>query len=298
MRPTSIEARAAALIHFPMSPIHQPPRGHGALFVLGAADPEMHAIEGLLDEVRAPYVVATVGRKRVHPGNAYRAAMPPAAMAALRDGRDVYLVECIGDAPRAARRIDHHRPGDPGYGQPPAGFWAASSLGQTVAALRMHLARDIAVTPGMRLVAAADHCLGAAYRGECPGVEPEALLAWHVASRAAFEQRSVSALLRDMEASRLALRCAPRVSLAPDIQVADMRTQAAPELLLAAAREGQCCLSAVRARDGRTKIGCLVGSPLQVSAFMQSWAPAQHLVDIYGDPVRGFAGAYVAAAHA
>lgn len=29
---------------------------------------------------------------------------------------------------------------------------------------------------------------------------------------------------------------------------------------------------------------------------MQSWAPAQHLVDIYGDPVRGFAGAYVVAA--
>jgi hypothetical protein len=254
----------------------------------------MHAIEELLAGLRLPFVFATIGRKRVYPGNAYRAAMPPAAMAALHMDKDVYLVECVGDAPRAARRIDHHRPGDPGYGQPPTGFWAASSLGQTVAVLRAQLACDIVVTPSMRLVAAADHCLGAAYRGECPAVEPDALLAWHVASRAAFEQRSSVALLRDVAASRLALREAPRMALAPGIEVADMRAQAVPELLLAAAREGQCCLSAVKVRDGRTKIGCLVGSSRQISAFMQSWAPAQHLVDIYGDPVRGFAGAYVA----
>jgi hypothetical protein len=288
-------AALTPLVSF-MAPQHQQVHGPGTLFVLGAADPEMHAIEDLLAGLHAPFVFATVGRNRVYPGNAYRAAMPAAAMAALRSGNDVYLVECIGDAPRAARRIDHHRPGDPGYGQPPAGFWAASSIGQTVATLRTQLARDIVVTPGMRLVAAADHCLGAAYRGECPGIEPDALLAWHVASRAAFERRPGEALLRDVEASRSALRHAPRIVLAPDIEVADMRTQAAPELLLAAAREGQCCLSAVKVRDGRTKIGCLVGSPRQVSAFMQSWAPAQHLVDIYGDPARGFAGAYVAPA--
>ncbi|MBN8714679.1 MAG: hypothetical protein J0H50_12040 [Xanthomonadales bacterium] len=279
-----------------MATQHQQAHGSGTLFVLGAADPEMHAIEELLAGLNAPFVFATVGAKRVYPGNAYRAAMPAVAMAALHGGEDVYLVECIGDAPRAARRIDHHRPGDPGYGRPPAGFWAASSIGQTVAALHARLAREVEVTPAMRLVAAADHCLGAAYRGECPGIEPGALLAWHVASRAAFERRSGEALLCDVEASRSALRHAPRVLLAADVEVADMRTQAAPELLLAAAREGQCCLSAVTARDGRTKIGCLVGSPRQVSAFMQSWAPAQHLVDIYGDPVRGFAGAYIAAA--
>lgn len=159
--------------------------------------------------------------------------------------------------------------------------------------LRTQLSRDVVVTPVMRLVAAADHCLGAAYRGECPGVDPDALFAWHVASRAAFEQRSSVALLRDVGTSRLAMREAPRLALAPGIEVADMRARAAPELLLAAAREGQCCLSAVKAREGRTKIGCLVGSSRQVCAFMRSWAPAQHLVDIYGDPVRGFAGAYV-----
>jgi hypothetical protein len=31
------------------------------------------------------------------------------------------------------------------------------------------------------LAAAADHCLAAAYRGECPGVDPDALMRWRVA---------------------------------------------------------------------------------------------------------------------
>src|SRR5690606_1931199 len=32
-------------------------------------------------------------------------------------------------------KIDHHRPGDPGYGQPPSKFLEASSIGQVIAVL-------------------------------------------------------------------------------------------------------------------------------------------------------------------
>ena len=143
------------------------------------------------------------------------------------------------------------------------------------------------------MIAAADHCLGAAYQGQCPGVDPDALMRWHVAARAAYEGRDGEALLQDVASARAALRAAPRVELAPGLYAADMRAQPVPELLMAAAREGQCCISAVKARDGRVKIGCLVGSRDQVDAFMQSWAAANGLVDVYGDAVRGFAGAYV-----
>lgn len=263
------------------------------LFVLGAADPEMKAIERLLAGQGMATVDAKVAGKRVYPANAYKAECPDEAQTILAHGGSVYLVECIDAAPVGAIRIDHHKPGHPGYGRPAAEYWDASSLGQTVRALREALGRTVEVTAEMRMIAAADHCLGAAYQGDCPGVDPDALMRWHVAARAAYEGRDGDALMRDVESARAALRAAPRVELAPGLLAADMRERPVAELLMAAAREGQCCVSAVRARDGRVKIGCLVGSRDQVDAFMHTWAKAQGLVEVYGDAVRGFAGAYV-----
>lgn len=121
-----------------------------ALFVLGTADPEMHAIEELLAAFRVPFVHAVVGKKHVYPANAYQASMPPAGRVAMQRGAVVYLVECIGNAPRSAHRIDHHRPGDTGYGKAPGEFWTASSLGQTVAALGGLLGEEVVVTPTLR----------------------------------------------------------------------------------------------------------------------------------------------------
>lgn len=264
-----------------------------AMFVLGASDPEMRAIEKLLADVHAPCVYATVDGKRVYPANAYAAAAPAEASAVLSAGGKAWLVECVGQAPPGVARIDHHHAGDPGYGRPPAEFWTASSLGQTVAALTYALGCKVSVTEEMRLVAAADHCLGAAYAGACPGVDPDALMRWHVAARAVFERRAEDAVIADVEAARRALREAPRLQLAPGVTAADMRGRPVAELLMAAAREGQCCVSAVKTRDGRTKIGCLVGDATQITAFMHDWAPAQHLVGLYGDSERGFAGAYL-----
>jgi len=335
------------------------------IWILGSADPEMEAIENLLREAgqRIVYALGPDGQ-RARAGDAYRVAalsepIPPAT---------VYRVECDGPAiPADAIVIDHHRPGDPGYGRPPTEFLPASSLGQTLAALaRLDAlvdfhgdayngpARWIDQLGGMKydtnerawslrarkdwiafpcgaeccgyelgpmakvphdivLAAAADHCLAAAYRGECPGVDPDALMQWRVECRAAFQRRSVNDVLADVERAREALREAPVLILADaipcdyhaaaDVQCGhcrqgvfarDMRGQHVPELPEASAREGECFVASLRERDGRTKIVCFSDTPAQIDAFMRVWGPEHGLTDIYGDPARGFAGGYVA----
>lgn len=144
------------------------------------------------------------------------------------------------------------------------------------------------------LAAAADHCLAAAYRGECPGVDPDALMRWRVETRAAHQGRAVEDVLADVERARTALREAPVVSLAEGIQARDLRGPAIPELPEAAAREGECFLASIADRDGRIKVVCQSGAPEQIEAFMRVWAPREGLVDIYGDSARGFAGGYLA----
>src|SRR5690554_2014539 len=62
------------------------------LWILGASDPEMAAIEGLLRECGERVVYAADERGvRVHPGNAYRIAP---LSGDLPWGGDIYLVEC------------------------------------------------------------------------------------------------------------------------------------------------------------------------------------------------------------
>src|SRR5690606_10920689 len=101
------------------------------VWVLGASDPEMQLIEGLLAEAgeQVAHALDATGQ-RVHPGAAYRAT---ALSAPVPEGATVYAVECGGPAiPARAVVIDHHRPGDPGYGRPPAEFLPASSIGQGI----------------------------------------------------------------------------------------------------------------------------------------------------------------------
>lgn len=332
------------------------------VWVLGAPDPEMQRIEDLLAEAgeRIAYALAADGQ-RVHPGNAYRAV---ALSAPVPDGATVYAVECGGPAvPAGAVAIDHHRPGDPGYGRPPAEFLAASSIGQVIDALarlgqlpawpetawphRLYgrprvgvhavqwsvgsipryvacvagsatrevyvgqslsaderstrdvytrvpaVSRICAIPEECLLMAAADHCLAAAYRGECPGVDPDALMRWRVESRAAFQRRAAEDVLADVERAREALRAAPTLTLAPGLEARDMRGQHIPELPEAAAREGICVVADLPGPDGRVKVVCQSGEPEQIAAFIERWAPAHGLTDIYGDPARGFAGGYL-----
>src|SRR5690606_10871211 len=151
------------------------------------------------------------------------------------------------------------------------------------------------------LIAAADHCLGAAYRGECPGVDPDELMRWRAESRAKFQGRTVDEVLADVERAQAPLRAAPELGLLGDpcsaVVVRDMRQpvdqRPTRELPEAAVRLGIGYVSGpLVGPDGRQKITCS-GTADQVRAFLDHWAPAQGLVDAYGDPARGFAGAYL-----
>lgn len=138
--------------------------------------------------------------------------------------------------------------------------------------------------------AAADHCLAAAYRGECPGVEPDALMQWRVESRAKFQGRSVESLMADVESARKELRSRVVPHAVIPGAVADFGDSTVPELPEAAAREGIAFLATVTDRDGRKKVVLQAASSEQVKAFLSHY-PVQ---DKYGDPARGFAGGYIA----
>lgn len=309
------------------------------LWVLGSVDPEMEAIEDLLMQTGEEVRYATVGGERVRSGTAYQ--MDPIPGDQVPWGGIITLVECDAAAPIVlvprgycrVHRVDHHRSDDPGYGRPPAEFLSASSLGQVISELarfdalpqewgrygapktesggfRPHYVRgwmigmargEAAVPHDLVLAAAADHCLAAAYRGECPGVVPDDLMQWRVRTRAAHQGRIEGEILADIERARETLREAPGLVLykrtpAPSnaVTCADLRGLHVPELPEASAREGQCFVAnGLPGPDGRVKVVCQSGTPEQIRAFMTSWAPAHGLTDIYGDPARGFAGGYV-----
>lgn len=330
--------------------------------LLGASDPEMALIEGLARDCGLEVAYATVEGKRCHPGNAYKAdGCTPAegvqGMASRYERSGIVLpeeeaaakaaayyntalpegavwVEC-GPAPSGAVVIDHHRPGDYGFGRGPADFLAASSIGQFVAWLaangllsnldwhrdrcqpssllgRFEFAEGDDPTDGwsvrtgpvrtrivpteILLAAAGDHCPGAAYRGKCPGVDPDTLMGWRAATRAAFQKRPVEAVLADVRSAMAAIEAAP-VNVLGGRRVADFRNSGTvPELPEAALRLGRATLAVVTERDGRQKVVVGGADPDQkaiVTAFIRLMAPEWGLKDVYGDPERGFAGGYL-----
>jgi len=318
------------------------------LFVLGAADPEMAAIVRVLTALSLPMAYAAAQGKDgvvapVHPGNAYRAShvLTPGGSVLLLgpapDGSEGYIdqpwvaVECaLPGAPSPVKVIDHHRPGDPGYGKPPEEYLEASSIGQLAALLSnpgepyawqgqsLNLAGWIDKVLGAmvaRYVAAADHCLAHAYQGKCPGVDPDVLMDWRVRERAVFQKRSIEAVMADIKEARLQIRGAavrqgavswvdPQSGAPCDYgegatEVWDKsvlldwtKSETIPELPEAAIREGVAYLATVKDPDGRQKEvlgGCTT------SEMVQKWMEARRGEgrEVYGDPARGFAGAYL-----
>ena len=350
------------------------------LWVLGAPDPEMAAIEALLLECGERITYAADARGvRVHPGIMYAAESLICADSGnhpcTSGVRRVCLVECELLSPgvdpepgedcchaelagRDVVRIDHHRPGDPGYGRPPAEFFPASSIGQVCAALGVAIIyahRDDAcrvlaesegyhgwhadwsgighapsgvVAPGANRwttgkrglwsgapapeawarvtlepldalrIAAADHCLGAAYRGECPGVDAGDLREWRIATQASFRGVAVDVVRSEIEAAEAEIRRSPDVYVGADNvpapeKVRDMRRRAPiPSLPEAATYLGVGYISGpLIGPDGRHKY-TVSGTSGQVRAWMEIWAPSQGITGIYGDPARGFGGGY------
>lgn len=150
------------------------------------------------------------------------------------------------------------------------------------------------------LVAAGDHCPGLAYRGMCPGVDPDALMRHRVAVKAAFQGRPEAAVMVDVKSAveeiRLRLSDVAATAFIGGCHVPDFTSGTVPELPEAALRACVATLATVTERDGRRKVVLGGNDPAQagiVSAFMHEFAPALGLTDIYGNPARGFAGGYL-----
>lgn len=297
--------------------------------VLGASDPEMEEIKAIAGLAGVETVQAVCAGKPVFAGNAYSADGPAILDLLIPSGKTAVLVECGGPSFETRRGdsiiVDHHKPGDKGYGKLPTDFLAASSVGQFVSLLvwagwvppwqavdsslynaakcfdgelllaaggwavfSKKASQAFYIPQDIVLAAAADHCLAAAYRGLCPSVDPDALMTWRISSRAAFQNRPVEAILADVEAARKVLAEARSAGR----EYADLRGQQIPELPEAAAREGFPFISTVVERDGRTKVVLQAAPAELVSRFMRGEV-VPGLTGLYGDPARGFAGGYV-----
>jgi hypothetical protein len=152
--------------------------------------------------------------------------------------------------------------------------------------------RGVRIPTDVVLIAAADHCLRAAYQGECPGVSPTDLAKWRIHSRTGFQDRSIEDVLKDIELAKARLIQAPLLSLGES--VSDMRGATCPELPEAAIWLGLSYIAGpLSDPSGREKIVCS-GTAKEITAFFE-WAKKQELTDAYGDPARGFAGAYISA---
>lgn len=264
-------------------------------FLLGAPDPEMDEIEKLLIQKGEAFQHAQYEGKRAEPWNAYIADTVEVPADTI-----VVLIECepvMFDGQDALIRIiDHHRPGDPGYHLPSEFFWEASSIGQ------LHKLLDLGEPKREHLVLAAmDHCVAQARLGNCPGIEIDevkTLGIHYIAQGKGLDVATVEQSVRSMYERLLA---SPLITIGTqnvfDITSSSIGVGYSLDYLClqeAIVDLGIVALIATKNRqDGPDKIIiCGAATPETIRYFMESWAPANGLADIYGVPVRGYAGGY------
>lgn len=274
------------------------------LFILGAMDPEMRFIERVLDEAMMPHVHATKVGRPVEPGTAYDATdLPSPTLLNVCDG--VCLVECGGNVflhlwarfgSDRVEIVDHHRPGDPGYGKPPDQFFEASSIGQVLRLIgRLGAQPPVKISAAeLLMVAAADHCLRAAYSGYCPGVDPAALLEWRQRQRVSYHRGTVEELERLVKLAmwHLLNEAHPRICLNGEMVVDLRAVGTVPELPEAGVRAGLAYLVELDGKPGERKVVLQASDGRAVEAFLGGWAAVQGYERLYGDPVRGMCGGY------
>lgn len=247
-------------------------------FVLGARDPEMLEIMRVLESQGHPFALATIRGVPVRASEAYAAT---GVQGLIPKDHQIVFVECevMGLLPWEV--CDHHNEGDPGYGLPPERYLEGSSLGQVLKLL------DLEPTTEQRIIAAADHCLRHAYDGQCPGVDPAELAAWRERSRAEARGITVEEMRSRIEVATQALREAPRISIAGE-EVAWFPGAMPEEIPEASARLGiPFCY--VRREGPRVKCGIMSAA----AHVIRAWLRECELIDVYGDPARGFAGGYL-----
>ncbi len=264
-------------------------------FVIGADDPEMRCMVGILNARHEMIIEAKVNGSRVHPSNAYDGNN---ANEIVGTGSDIITIECAVSGVVPTKVIDHHRPGDPGYGLGPDRFWEASSLGQLCRYLK------IADVPhGFRVMAAMDHCYGAAMEGLCPGVTPEEVHDLKVREIARKRGVSTDYVIRQIQAYVDVLNDNAGTPI-PTVVIGDQEVACIPDTgigytleylcaQVAAIMAGKPVLIRVRDRENAPYRRHLCGKVNRetIDHFLDKWVPEQGLVKPYGNPERGYAGA-------
>lgn len=259
-------------------------------FVLGAQDPEMREIEHVVKRSGRAFLHAAREGWRVSPRTAYSAdgvvlgGPGRSAQALLPPQAAAVFVECTVRGHAPILRVDHHNPGDPGYARAPEAYLEGSSIGQTLRLLEMEPSAT------QRLIAAADHCLTAAYQGACPGIDPGELLFLRASWRSRMSGRSLSDVIDGI------LHAAKLVRRYYDSELDESLfldpTEAPADLPEGGAYAGR----AVRYREllpgGQLKEMLKGASPEHIERFLR--AHREQGREVYGNPYRGYAGAYLA----
>jgi hypothetical protein len=258
------------------------------LWVLGAADPEMNAIHGLLTITNETFTYAMKFGKRVNSFNAYKADQINAI------AKQYIFVECSAKLPDTiytTLKIDHHHEGDPGYAMHPSNYMLGSSLGQVLLTLGLS-GKFISINDNIQMTAAADHCLYAAYQGQCPGVDPEKLKEWRMKSRSEYQNRSINSIRADVFKAKEAFKTTSFIQFkGTDSKWYDVYLfeTTMPELPEAAAQLGKAFTTTLQSGHKRKEVLMSAPAPL-VEAWMLH---KQHILKgVYGCPMRGYAGGY------
>jgi hypothetical protein len=259
-------------------------------FLLGATDAEMVLIEKILRHFNIHFGYATLKGNRVSSSQAYTA---DGSSTEIPDGAQVVTVECACEGITPAVKIDHHNPGDTGYGLCPELFAEAASIGQVVELLSHLRYEEVEIVfPMWRLAAAGDHCPAAAYQGKCPGISVEEFREYRLAGAAEFQKKDIEVLRAEVVAGMGILQGLEDVyhqgvkwKNAIGIQV--------PQLPHVAAMLAMpTCYSMDLPKENEVKVG-IIGSdePAVIEAWMNFYA--DKLLRLYGDPARGYAGGYL-----
>ena len=254
-------------------------------FILGGADTEMIEIATVLATTNHSVEYAKIDGVRVNRSEAYEATHPkPKAF-------DVW-VECkpaqydkVELYSLGIDLVDHHQEGDIGYDMPASKYWEASSLGQICIKL------GIVATDRLRYIAAADHCLLAAYHEQCPDVGRDDFIKFRMAffyrySKDPFEY------LKNLHKN--ALTC-------PTVVIGDAELYDISSLLdkdRAWVSDMACCFNmktlSIRQKKNRFKLFVSNLSSRDIKAFQETYAPSLgEVITCYGDPKRQFAGAVI-----
>jgi len=272
------------------------------IVIFGAPDIEEQRARKVASEHGLIIATATVGGEKCNPMTAYRADGYIVDAGIVNDETYCIIFEC---SPKAATGLavvaqcDHHNPGNAGFGLPPSQYFEASSLGQMLNFM------GIEATQEDRIIAAADHCLSAAYAGLCPGVTAEEVLAMRLPELMKRENvSSTEDAMRGIEEALHILKNPPATVSLGGKAVADIRSLGSVPFTIEAgvmtgtpymARGDKRFSDKVNLSGSEEVVAEFLGEAVIVDGkptYPAGWAVKNGLYQPYGDPKRGFAGAY------